>query len=149
MPDKPLKDPVTVGQAFDVMLDSSDSVRRSADYLKNVVSTIIRPALKILVPTVIALALVSTALIFQVELRDDKIERLENTQTELKTQLIETRTAANEAKDAANKAKVAAESADASLKAAIASAQQQGNDSTTAINRINEIYDTCVVKKEC
>lgn len=148
MPDKPVKDPLTVGEAFDVMLDSSDSVRRSADYLKHVVNDIIRPAIKVLVPTVVALALVSTALIFQIELRNDKIEQLEKTQAGLKAQLTETSQAAKEAKEAANKAAVAAESADSSLKAAIAQSQQASQGSNEAITKINEIY-TCVKQKQC
>jgi diacylglycerol kinase len=148
MPDKPVKDPLTVGEAFDVMLDSSDSVRRSADYLRHVVTNIIRPALKVMVPTVIALALVATALIFQIELRNDKIEKLERTQVELKTQLEETSQASKEAKDAANKAAIAAESADSSLKAAIAQSQQSSQSSNEAVNKIDEIY-ACIKQKQC
>lgn len=145
MPDQPIRDPLTVGQAFDVMLDSSDSVRRSADYLKRVVQALARVG----IPVAIALALVSAALIFQIELRNDKIAKLEATQIELKTQLQETQDAANEAKEAAAKAQIAAESADASLKAAIANSQRASEDSNSAINKINAVYEACVKRGEC
>lgn len=146
MPDKSVRDPLTVGEAFDVMIDSSDSVRRSADYLRKVVRVLARVA----VPITVSLALVSTALIFQIELRNDKIARLEKTQVELKIQLTDTKNAANEAKDAAGKAQVAAESADTALKTAIANSQQQSNDSNSAINKIDKIYDAiCVKRGEC
>lgn len=141
----PARDPLTVGQAFDVMLDSSDSVRRSADYLK----VVVRALGRIGIPIVATIGLIAVAQMYQIELRDDKIQRLEQTQIELKALLSEANQAANEAKEASNKAAIASESADASLKGAIANSQRQTQDSSNAINRINEIYDTCVVKKEC
>lgn len=124
----------TVGEAFEIMLAASDSAHRSASYLERMV--------KVLVPVIIALLLGCGFLIWQVKDRDHVIEQLESTVVSLKSSSSETR-------DASIKAQLAAESAKSSLDAAIANSQRQTDNSTTAINRINEIYDTCVVRKEC
>jgi hypothetical protein len=128
------KDAATVGEAFDVMLDASDSVRRSATFLRKVV--------RILIPVVIGLAATVVVQVYQGEVRDDKLARLEGTVASLRKSSEETRVAAN-------KAQIAAESAQKALEAAIAQSQQQTNDSNSAINQINRLYDACKQRKEC
>jgi len=140
MPDRLMdkRDAMTVGQAFDVMLDASDSVHRSATFL-----------LKVAVPLIMGLILVSAVQFYQRGQVNEKLTTVQNSNVELKTQIRELKESNEKTQDAAAKAQTAAESADASLKGAIAASQRSTNDTTEAIKRINDIYDTCVVRKEC
>lgn len=91
--------------------------------------------LKVLIAIVIIVGLVAGALQFQLTQRNRDID-------DLKGQV-------ERSEKASRQAQAAAEAATLALNTAIANSQQASDDSTDAIRRINEIYDTCVVRKEC
>lgn len=91
--------------------------------------------LKVLIAIVMIVGLVAGALQFQLTMRNRDIEKL-------KGQVVRS-------EKASRQAQAAAEAATLALNTAIANSQQASDDSTDAIRRINEIYDTCVVRKEC
>ena len=152
---KPVPKPTsvaTVGEAFDVMVDASGVVATNADKITvaaNFLLKMTKAFARIAIPIVVGLLLVVGGLILQIEIRDDKIARLETNVVKMDTTQQELKTSLTEAKDAALKAEIAANAAKSSLDAAIANSQQAGEESNDAIRRINEIYDTCVVRKEC
>lgn len=143
---------ITVGEAFDTMILASDVVSQNADKLTesaNFLKKMTKAFARVAIPIVAGLLLVVGALIFQIELRDDKLEDVSKNVTELKTTQRQLETSLEDAKTAALKAEIAASAAQKALDAAIANSQAASNDSNEAIKRINEIYDTCVVRKEC
>lgn len=139
----------TVGEAFDVMVEASGIVRKNADYLARVVRTWYVKAMRPLFFIIIGLIVIVVALEIQIIARDETVETLQKTAVESRDASRNAKIASDDARIASNEAKVAAEAAKAALDAAIANSQQQGDDSNQAIKRINDIYNTCVVQKEC
>jgi hypothetical protein len=149
---KPTTPIATVGEAFDVMIDASGIVKenataivKAAEFLKKMTRAFARVA----IPIVVGLLLVVGGLIFQIELRDDRLASIEKTVISLETTQKELNSALSETREASIKAEIAATSAQKALDAAIANSQAATEDSNVAIQRINEIYETCVKRKEC
>lgn len=131
---------VTVGEAFDVMVEASGIVKTNASYLAKVTKPII----------FIVAALVAIVVFLQIQLifREDRIEKLENTVATLDGDVKSLRESSDTTRKAAQEAEIASEAAKTALDAAIA--QSTGDTSTAeAIQRINELYEFCVERKEC
>lgn len=110
---------------------------------------LIRVTVRILIPLALFLALLAGFLQYQIVGRDDRLAILDTRLADLKTQVENLEESSRKTEASAEKASTAAAAAQAALEAAIAQSQGQSEGSNQAITRINEIYDTCVVKKEC
>lgn len=133
---------VTVGEAFDVMVEASGIVYKNARYLSRVT--------KPLIFVCVGLVLVVAALQFQLLLRDDRIEALEKTVATLDANVKSMQQSADQARQASIEAEVASEAAKKALEEAIVQSQSgPGAQTAQAIDRINDIYVICVEKKEC
>ncbi len=134
-----------VGEAFETMIDASDSVHRSASFLERVT----RIFAKVFIPLVLAMFLTVAGLIVIVVIQRNRAEDANDRINKLEGIVESLRDSSDETRDAARSAKTAAESANTTLQSAIASSSQQSQGTSEAVNKINEIYETCVVKHQC
>lgn len=132
----------TIAEAFDVMVEASGVVKRNADFLSKVIHSFYVRALKPMTYIVLVVLLIVILQQFSLIQRDKKIDQLTENVAILQK-------SADDAIIASREAKIAAEAAKSALDAAITNSQEAGKASEDAINRINDIYDTCVVRKEC
>lgn len=145
MADTPPKkrDAVTVGEAFDVMVEASGVVKTNAQYLARVTKPIVY----------VVVSLIAIVVVLQVQLafRDDRIEKLEETIVTLDQNVVSLQNSSESTASSANDAKIAAEAAKTALEEALAQSQRGGvsPEVVQALQRINDIYEACRARGEC
>lgn len=145
-----MKTTTTISEAFDEIVEASEVVKKNADYLKKAVKPIIF--------IVGVIGIISVILVIVFSARDERIERLEKSIKILNTESVfikksadAARIASKDAEMASNRAQIASETAKKALEESITQVRRGGvsPEVVTALERINEIYTICVLKKEC
>lgn len=139
----------TIGEAFDVMVEASGVVHENSQKLVTATDRLVR-VLRVAVPVVVIIVAVVVFLQIQVVQRDDKIDVLTDQITELKGEVRSLKESSTQTSKSADKAAIAAGAAQTTLEQAIAQAQRGPDPATAAaVERINDIYQQCVVMKQC
>lgn len=136
-----------VGEAFETMIAASDSVHRSANHLERAS----RIFAKIFIPIVVTMLLIVAGLIVVVRIQNTRAQAASERIDKLEGIVESLQRSSNETKTAAVSAEIAAESADSTLKEALAQSQRGGvnPEVVEALNKVNEMYEVCVQRKEC
>lgn len=132
-----------IGEAFDVMVEASGSVYKNAQYL----SKVAKPMLF----SIVGLVAIVVGLQIQLIFRENRIDQLKKQISTLEINIKNVEDAAKEAKTASVEAQTASQAAKTSLDEAVAQAQRGGvsPEVLNALQRVNELYVSCVQQKEC
>lgn len=158
--DDPFEEEVigSLDEAFDVMVEASGAVHRNAAFLSKVVRSFYVRALRPMAWVVSAIVVITVLQTISLALRDENVDQINEKVSVLDKDLKELQNAVEAAKIASEKAEkasveatTASEAAKVSLDEAVAQAQRGGinPEVLTALNKINEMYDVCVERKEC
>lgn len=129
------------------MIDASDSVHRSARFLERVT----RVFAKVFIPLMVALFLTVAGLIVIVVIQRHRASDANERIDKLEAIVESLQQSSNETKESAQAAKIAAESANRTLQDAVARSSQNevSPEVADALAKINDVYVTCVQRKDC